>query len=201
MLLAWGSPTVLPHWNGLADSRPNSLVLCYPAWLPSCLEQCRCHLTSGHWECVVKGDDTSLLEDPGFKNKFQLLTIAIYDDRKGCFFLSYQCESKQTVKPFIQSRLDNTKIVWYMFYCVTVQVCLMQKASEECFYWSNRYYTGIIAHEGTSYGGIHSSRSLRFTAYKTKTPQQTSKSDMETNAPLPPLIVPHGSLYVCTHGR
>lgn len=36
VLLAWGSPTVLPHWNGLADSRPNSLVGailhgCHPA--------------------------------------------------------------------------------------------------------------------------------------------------------------------------
>lgn len=66
VLLAWGSQTVLPHWNGLADSRPNSLVWCYPAWLPSCLEHCRCHLTSGYWECVVKGD-TSAIADPGFK--------------------------------------------------------------------------------------------------------------------------------------
>ncbi len=71
VLLAWGSPTVLPHWNGLADSRPNSLVWCYPAWLPSCLEHCRCHLTSGYWECVVKGDDTSLLAHPEIKINFK----------------------------------------------------------------------------------------------------------------------------------
>lgn len=64
VLLAWGSQTVLPHWNGLADSRPNSLLWCCPARLPSCLEHCRCHLTSGHWECVVKGDDTSQRADP-----------------------------------------------------------------------------------------------------------------------------------------
>lgn len=63
-------------------------------------------------------------------------------------------------------RLDNTKI---QIYYVTVQVCLMQKASELCFYWSNRYYTGIIVHQGTSYGGICSSRSFRFTAYATIT--------------------------------
>lgn len=58
VLLAWGSMAVPPHWNGLADSRPNSLAWCYPAWLPSCLERCRCHLTSGRWECVVRGGDT-----------------------------------------------------------------------------------------------------------------------------------------------
>lgn len=66
-LLARGSPTVLPHWNRLADSRPDSLAWSCPAWLPSCLELCRCHLTSGHWECVVKGDDTSLRAQPSFK--------------------------------------------------------------------------------------------------------------------------------------
>lgn len=55
------------------------------------------------------------------------------------------------------------------FHCVTAQVCLMQKAEEQCFYRSNRYYTDIIAHQGASYSEIHSSRSLRFTAHATIT--------------------------------
>lgn len=90
-------------------------------------------------------------------------------------FLSYQSDWYCTVKvekeqeSFIQHRLDKTKTLWYMFYYVTVQVCLMQKASELRFYWSNRYYKGIIVHQGASYGGICSSRSSRFTAYATIT--------------------------------
>lgn len=85
------------------------------------------------------------------------------------FFLSCQCDRCWEGGEIIHTVRTGKYKESVSFYCVTVQVCLMQKAREQCFYWSNRYYTDIIAHQGTSYGEIHSSRSLRFTAHTTIT--------------------------------
>lgn len=155
MLLAWGSPTVLPHWNGIADSRPNSLLWCYPAWLPSCLEHCRCRLTSGYWEWVVKGDDTALLADHSLKIN---CNCSYYPFMVTVKLLSYRAELHCTVK------------VKHKDYVIHVLLChSAQQAGELCFYWPNRYYTGIISLKGTSYGRIWSSRSFRFAAHTTIT--------------------------------
>lgn len=83
-----GCRAALPTLENISGTAgPTAWLAAAPRRPPSCLERCRCCLTSGQRECVVKGGRASPRQQPSFKN-ISLRFMCFYYDSNLLFVIT-----------------------------------------------------------------------------------------------------------------